>query len=293
MPSTIGINPLFLKAVGVDVSSFAVPPDLVNTMMKAGIQHIELAAVGDRLVILVNGKPMPQLGFSEGSMQRALDLAAVFNVQNTDAIGKLLPWVTRLGLNVVLRFPQATRPRSPISKPGTAKALTISPITDPASLITKFEVTFDQAGQPGILGVTTQDLASLTGAAIGGLAPKHWPRCRPATSNTWKCGTSRTDDTCLPMESRCHAGLGQPIAGQHGRGLWPAPTAGGLQAACGRVLTDPGSGRRRDHVALPASRGRNGHPSPDARLGRALAAAHRSESSILTLHGGSKCVILS
>ncbi len=171
VPSIIGINPLFLKAVGVDVSSFAVPPDLVNTMTKAGIQHIELAAVGDRLVILVNGKPMPQLGFSQGSMQRALDLAAAFNVQNTDTIAKLVPWVTRLGLNVVLRFPRGDAAEIPLSKPGTAKALTISPITDPASLITKFEVTFDQAGQPGILGVTTQDLANLTGAGIGGLAP--------------------------------------------------------------------------------------------------------------------------
>lgn len=172
VPSLMGINPLFLKALGVDVSGFAVPPDLVNTMTKAGIQHIELAAVGDRLVILVNGKPMPQLGFSEGSMQRALDLAAVFNVQNTDTIGKLLPWVTRLGLNVVLRFPRDGATEIPLSTPGAAKALKISPITDPASLITKFEVKFDQDGTPGILGVTAHDLANLTGASIGGLAPE-------------------------------------------------------------------------------------------------------------------------
>lgn len=172
VPSLMGINPLFLKALGVDVSGFAVPLDLVNTMTKAGIQHIELAAVGDRLVILVNGKPMPQLGFSEGSMQRALDLAAVFNVQNTDTIGKLLPWVTRLGLNVVLRFPRDGATEIPLSTPGAAKALKISPITDPASLITKFEVKFDQDGTPGILGVTAHDLANLTGASIGGLAPE-------------------------------------------------------------------------------------------------------------------------
>ncbi len=172
VPSIMGINPLFLKAVGVDVSGFSAPPELVKTMQQAGVQHIELAAVGDRLVILVNGKPMPQLGFSEGSLQRALDLASLFGVQNTESIAKLVPWVTRLGLNVVLRFPRGEAAEIPLSKPGTAKELTISPVTDAPSLVTKFEVKFDQDGTPGILGFTANDLTQLTGADIGGLAPE-------------------------------------------------------------------------------------------------------------------------
>lgn len=172
VPSLLGISPTFLKAFNVDVSGLAVPPATVDMLVQAGIQHVELAAVGDRLVILVNGMPLPQLGFSEASMQRALDLARVFDVQNTETIAKVLPWVTRLGLNVVVRFPRDGAAEIPLSTPGTAKTLTISPLTDPPSLITKFEVRFDQDGTAGILGLTTRDLAELLGgASIGGLDP--------------------------------------------------------------------------------------------------------------------------
>lgn len=173
VPSILGISPTILKAFNVDVSGMAVPADTVNTMMEANIQHIELAAVGDRLVIMVNGKPMPQLGWSEASLQRALKLAGVFDVQNTETISKLMPWVTRLGLNIVMRFPRDGAAEIPLSTPGAAKALTISPLTDPPSLITKFEIRFDADGTAGILGVTTRDLGNLLGgASIGGLDPQ-------------------------------------------------------------------------------------------------------------------------
>ncbi len=172
MPSILGISPLFLQAFGVDVSGFTVPPATVQTMMRAEIQHIELASIGDRLVILVNGKPMPQLGWSEESMARALALARVFDVQNTETIAKLLPWVTRLGLNVVVRFPRDGAAEIPISPPGTVKTLTVSPHTDPPSMIVKFEVKFDQNGEPGILGVTASDLAKFGITGLGRLAPE-------------------------------------------------------------------------------------------------------------------------
>jgi len=174
VPSLLGISPLFLQAFGVDVSGFAVPQDTVKTMMEANVQHVELAAVGDRLVILVNGKPMPHLGFNEAGLQRAIYLANVFDLldaQTTESVAKLMPWVTRLGLNVAVRFPRDGTAEIPLSQPGTAKATSISPHTDPPSLIVKFEVKIDQAGVPGILGVTTNDLAQLGITGLGRLAP--------------------------------------------------------------------------------------------------------------------------
>ena len=172
VPSVMGVNPLLLKALGVDVSSFAVSPDTVGMLTQAGIQHVELTAVGDRLVIQVNGKPMPQLGWTEDSMKGALNLASSLGVQSTDAIRKLLPWVTRLGLDVVIRVPRGGAAEIPISPAGAAKALKLSPITDLPSLITKFEVKFDADGTPGILGLTTRDLADLGVTNMGGLAPE-------------------------------------------------------------------------------------------------------------------------
>ena len=66
---------------------------------------------------------------------------------------KLLPLVTRLGLNIVLRFP--TEPGAaeiPLSGARTAKKTTIAPTTEAASLITKFEIKFDENGVPSIMG---------------------------------------------------------------------------------------------------------------------------------------------
>ena len=54
-PSLLGISPALLNAFGVDTSSFAVPKETVDQMTKAGIQHIEIASVGDRIMLFANG----------------------------------------------------------------------------------------------------------------------------------------------------------------------------------------------------------------------------------------------
>lgn len=160
VPSVLGISPLMLSALGVDVAGLAVPPDTVDALVKAGIQHIELASVGDRLGILVNGKPMPQLGWTEASMKQALNLAEAFGLQGADTIGKLLPWVTRLGLDVVIRFPRDGAAEIPVGAAGAIKSLTLSPLSDLPSWVSKLEVKFDPAGTPAILGVSARDLAA-------------------------------------------------------------------------------------------------------------------------------------
>jgi hypothetical protein len=141
-------------------------------MTKAGIQHIEIASVGDRLVFFVNGKPMPHLGWSEDSLNRALDLAGKLGVQNAGTISKLLPMVTRLGLDIVLRFPlQEGATEIPMTELGAAKNLKVSPTTDPASAIIKTEVKFDENGQPGIMGLSAKDLQAMGVAGLPGLSP--------------------------------------------------------------------------------------------------------------------------
>jgi len=161
-PSILGISPAILKAVGIDTSGFQVPVQTVDTMTKAGIQHIEIASVGDRLVVFVNGQPMPHLGWTQDSLSRVLDLAAKLDVQNAALLSKLLPMITRLGLDVVLRFPsQPGVAEIPLTEPGAAKNLQITPNTGPASLIVKFEVVFDANGLPGIMGLSAADLQAL------------------------------------------------------------------------------------------------------------------------------------
>ena len=80
--------------------------------------------------------------------------------------------MTRLGLDMVLRFPlQEGAAEIPLAETGAAKKTALTPTTEAASLITKFEVKFDEDGVPGIMGISGNDLAALGVGALGGLSP--------------------------------------------------------------------------------------------------------------------------
>jgi hypothetical protein len=171
-PSILGISPVMLKALGVDTAGFAVPKATIEQMTKAGIQNLEIASVGNRLVLLANGKPLPHIGWSDDTLGRALGLADTLQVQNAAMYNRIVPLVTRLGLNVVLRFPtQPGAAEIPLTAAGSAKNVALAPTTDPASAIAKFEVKFDENGKPGIMGLSSNDLAALGLGAIPGLSP--------------------------------------------------------------------------------------------------------------------------
>lgn len=161
-PSVLGINPALLQFFGVDTSTMKVPPATVAQMTAAGIQHIEIAAVGDRIMFFVNGKPLPHLGWSPESLPRALDVADIFmDVQNAQMIRQILPLVTRLGLDIVLRFPRGDAAEIPMIDANLAKEFKPSPSTDPAGMIVKFEVKFDEQGRPGLLALSADDLTAM------------------------------------------------------------------------------------------------------------------------------------
>lgn len=171
-PSILGISPAILKAFGMDPSGFAVPKELVEQMTKAGIQHLEVASVGDRVVLFANGKPLPHMGWSDDTLGRVLGVADTLQVQNAALYNNIVPLVTRLGLDIVLRFPtQPGAAEIPLTAAGSAKDVAISPTTDPASAIVKFEVKFDENGMPGIMGLSGNDLAALGLGALPTLAP--------------------------------------------------------------------------------------------------------------------------
>jgi hypothetical protein len=172
-PSILGISPALLKAFGVDPAGFAVPKQMVDQMTKAGIQNLEIASVGDRLVLSANGKPLPHLGWSDDTMKRALGLADTFGAQNAALYNRIVPLITRLGLDVVLRFPtQPGAAEIPLTEAGSAKNVAVSPTTDPASAVVKFEVKFDENGVPGIMGLSGNDLAAMGLGAMPGLSPE-------------------------------------------------------------------------------------------------------------------------
>ncbi len=160
-PVIFGINAGdFGRLIGADFSAMRFPPDTVRQMTAANVQHVEVRQVGDAAVFLVNGKPLPHIGWSDASLQQAAALGQALGYQNMDVYGKLLPIVRRLGLDLVVRFPRKDGASEiPLGDPNQvikAQASTALP-----SAIAHFEVKYSKDGVPGIMDVTAADLARL------------------------------------------------------------------------------------------------------------------------------------
>ncbi len=172
-PSILGISPALLSTFGVDVSGFKLPPDLVKQMMDAGVQHLEVASVGDRIMFFENGKPLPHLGWTQDSLTRMLNLLDTLKVENAPTIRRILPIITRLGLDVVLRFPRADGAAEiPFVDTSTVRSFQPTVTTDPPSAVIKFEVRFNEQGQAGMLGLTADDLTALGMGNMVRMAPE-------------------------------------------------------------------------------------------------------------------------
>jgi hypothetical protein len=171
-PSIAGLKLSDLQRYGVYTGNFQLSKFYVDWMTAANIQHVELRQTGNGIVLFVNAKALPHLGWSDQSLTRMANFATMFNVQNTQMLAKFLPIVRRLGLDLVLRFPKA---------PGAAEVALVNPDeavkvvaaqpSGPASAVVQFEIKYDENGVPGILGITAADLAAMGISAPLALAP--------------------------------------------------------------------------------------------------------------------------
>ncbi len=149
------------KQFNLGVGGFGVDPKLVQTMMAANVQHIEVRQTGDGIAMLANGMVLPHLAYDDASLDRATVLAGLFNRQIPDTLKKLLPAVRRLGFSIVLKFPLVSGVEEiALAEPEVAMAAPKPEVADP-SLIVQFEIKYDEQGIPAILGVTAQDLLAL------------------------------------------------------------------------------------------------------------------------------------
>jgi sulfur carrier protein ThiS len=148
---------------GMSLNNMYVAPGikLVDSLMAANVQTIELRQTGDGVAVLVNGKPLPHIAWTDESLQQMTDVAAMFNVQGLDLLKKVLPIVRRLGVNVVLRLPPApgaeviplTDPNIPLPTPQADDG--------PDSIVAHMEVKYDGQGVPSILGISARDLQTM------------------------------------------------------------------------------------------------------------------------------------
>jgi len=174
-PSVLGLSLTDVgKYTGMNLSTMQLNKFYIDWMMAADVQHLELRQTGNGIIMFVNGKAMPHLGWSDASLQQATDFAGLFNVQNTGMIKKFLPIVRRLGLDLVLTFPRAEGVAEiPLIDPEAAVNTVAQPSSEPASAIVQFEVKYDENGVPGILGITAADLAAMGISAPLALHPAY------------------------------------------------------------------------------------------------------------------------
>ncbi len=153
-PSILGISPSVLAFAGIDTEAFKLPADTVQRLSEENIQHIEVAVVDRGLRIWVNGEPLPFVQTDTASLQRMVDLLKALEVEQAGLLERLLPIMTRLGVDFALRFPvQPGAEVIPLSIVGDARQAPLTPTADPASVIAKFEVRYDEAGTPSIMGI--------------------------------------------------------------------------------------------------------------------------------------------
>ncbi len=167
--SILGLD---LSKLPLQVGALRLPAQLAQMLITGKVQHIELAFVGHGVVAYVDGKPMPFIYWDDESLDRALTLAGALGLQNAGLYREVVPMITRLGMDLVLRLPtQAGEAEVPMTKSGEAAQLAVTPTTEPAAVIIAFEIKYDENGTPGILGITAADLAGVGIPLPVGLAP--------------------------------------------------------------------------------------------------------------------------
>jgi hypothetical protein len=143
----------------------------LDRLVGAGVQHIEARQTGAGLEFLVNGKLMPHVSWTDDSLAEAGRMAGVFNVSGAQTLVKVLPIIRRLGLDVAVRLPKvqgaADIPLAPI---GASVPLSATAPISPTAVV-RAEITYDDNGNPSILGVSAADLAKLGINVPGQLSP--------------------------------------------------------------------------------------------------------------------------
>jgi len=91
-------------AAGLD--SAKIPPNVIEQLTNANIQHIQIDNQPSGLTILVNGEAIPSLAWDGKSLKEITATLSKFGPVSP-AVEKLLPLITNLGIGVIARFPVA------------------------------------------------------------------------------------------------------------------------------------------------------------------------------------------
>ncbi len=154
--SAFGLSPALF---GLDIRF---PQPLLDSLVVANIQHLEIRTLSRGLVIFANGKPLPHIGWDDESLTQAVDLAQAMMGQDLSLVKKLVPIVRRLGLDIVVQLPkQSGAPDIPLISLEEGAQVAPQPSEGPTTAIVKLDAKVTEQGTPAIFDVTAEDLAPL------------------------------------------------------------------------------------------------------------------------------------
>lgn len=155
-PSILGLSPALF---GMDARF---PQPLLDTLIVANVQHLEVRILGRGLALYVNGKPLPHIGWDDEALAQGVDLAQVMLGQDLGTAKKLLPIVRRLGLDIVVRLPKQTGAADiPLISLEEGAKTVPQPSEGPVTAIVRLDAKIDAMGMPGIFDVTAKDLTAM------------------------------------------------------------------------------------------------------------------------------------
>lgn len=119
VPSVAGVSFSEIeKLAGADLSSAKLPPDTIQQMKDAGIQHVTIRTTPEGIKIWTNDKLLPTLRWSEETLTNTADTLAGLELIEPalgTVIKQFLPYLNRADVDIVLRFP--TGGAAPIPEP--------------------------------------------------------------------------------------------------------------------------------------------------------------------------------
>ncbi|NOZ72575.1 MAG: hypothetical protein GXP38_11810 [Chloroflexi bacterium] len=155
-PSLAGFtaDQLYMLSLGqMDFRWLRMDPALIQWFKDKNLQHIELIQKEDGLYVFANGEPLPHLAWSEDSLNTLSDLVGDYYPQIEELLTKTLPFMQRVGLDVVVRFPKADDVAEiPLRDMEVPIAQAIEAETEPSSLQIRLIIRYDKQGVPSVPG---------------------------------------------------------------------------------------------------------------------------------------------
>ncbi|MFQ5593661.1 MAG: hypothetical protein ACE5HA_05895 [Anaerolineae bacterium] len=166
VPSVFGIKTTDVyRFTGIDLSFLQLPEVYVDWFTRSDLQHFELEHTKNGLFLYANGQLLPSVGWNAESLENGAALANMLGVQNASVLQRLVPVLERLGLDIVLRFPVAPG-NDPIKLHVQDMEPPALPDVEQPSAVVHLVVEYREDGLPSIMGLTSRDIAALTGTDL-------------------------------------------------------------------------------------------------------------------------------